>query len=299
MVVIDQSFSLIDFACCIEVFNISNSFESRYNITYSSVGGGFVYSSAGTAVRAEKLDSLDPATDDIVIVIGGEEGQRLPHPRMRAWLRVRAASCRLCAVGAGVDTLVRSLALETEPEAAQSVEQASPAHRQDTPVARRIGPAWTCRGKTAALDLMLAFVAEDLGRPQALRVAEALLMYVWRRPHEPVFSAIFALQKRSDARFASLHDHIRTNLAEDLRVERLADLCGMTPRTFARQYLQETGMTPAAAVTDIRIEAARTLVESRGLSLARISYLTGFGSELSLRRAFLRAFGKLPTEARH
>jgi transcriptional regulator GlxA family with amidase domain len=143
---------------------------------------------------------------------------------------------------------------------------------------------------------MLMFVAQDLGRPQALRVVEALFMYVWRRPNEPLLSVIFELQKRGETRFPTLHDYIRMHLAEDLRIERLADLCGMTPRTFARLYLRETGVTPAVAVTSIRLQVAKTLVEGHALTLARISELTGFGSELSLRRAFLRAFGKPPAE---
>jgi transcriptional regulator GlxA family with amidase domain len=237
---------------------------------------------------------LEPEKGDIVVVIGGSAAPRRSVAAMSAWLRTHAPSCRLCGIGAGGDLLLRTLSIET-PSPERRVadrDRKTPAPVQK--VAQHFGSVWTCKGKAAALDMMLTLVAEDHGNPHAFRVAEALFMYIWRRPDEPLRSLIFDLQGRGAARFDQLHDYIRINLAEDLRVERLAELCGMTPRTFARLYLKETGMTPAAAVAGIRLEASRTLVEWHGMTLARISHLTGFGSEPSLRRAFLSAFGKLP-----
>jgi len=296
--IIDTIFSLIDFACCVEVFSVSNSIDSSYEIIYSSQNGGVVRSNAGLAVQAEPLAMLEPEKGDIIIVIGGSAAPRRSVAAMSAWFRTYATSCRLCGIGAGSDLLLRSLALETPSPERRDTERDRKTRAPVQKVAQRVGPVWTCQGKTAALDMMLTLVAEDHGNPHAFRVAEALFMYIWRRPDEPLRSLIFDLQGRGGARFDRLHDHIRMNLAEDLRVERLAELCGMTPRTFARLYLKETGMTPAAAVSRIRLEAARTLVEWHGMTLARISYLTGFGSEPSLRRAFLSAYGKPPNAMR-
>lgn len=296
--IIDTIFSLIDFSCCIEVFLASNNIDISYEIIYSSQNGGVIQSNAGPTVQTEPLAMLEPERGDIVIVIGGSAAPRRSVAAMSAWFRTYAASCRLCGIGAGGDLLLHSLALDASMPEGQAAEHAQ---KNPTPVhnvAQRVGPVWTCQGKTAALDMMLTLVAEDHGNPHAFRVAEALFMYIWRRPDEPLRSLIFDLQGRGGARFDRLHDHIRMNLAEDLRVERLAELCGMTPRTFARLYLRETGMTPAAAVARIRLEAARTLVEWHGMTLERISHLTGFGSEPSLRRAFLSAFGKLPNAVR-
>lgn len=297
-VVIDNVFSLIDFSCCIEVFSIANGIEYSYDIIYSSQDGGVVQSNAGPAVQSESLILAEPEKDDIVLVIGGRAAPPQPGAAISAWFRAYATSCRLCGIGAGRDLLLGSLALE-----ASTPQERNADHDHDTPtpvqsVARRVGPVWICAGKTATLDMMLTLVADDHGSPHAFRVAEALLMYIWRGPDEPLRSLIFDLQARGGARFDRLHDYIRLNLAEDLRVERLAELCGMTPRTFARYYLRKTGMTPAAAVTRIRLEAARTLVARHDMTLAQISYLTGFGSEPSLRRAFLSAFGKLPKAVR-
>ena len=299
VVIVDNQFNLFDFSCCIEVFLVCNSIEDRYRFVYSSPNGGTVYSRAGFSVSTESLGVVVPGAGDIVVIIGGADGPRPLHPTVSDWLRTRASLCRLCGIGAGVNTLLQSLGFDASQMEGQYSDRSGTSREEQQPVARRVGSSWICRGKTAALDLMLALVAEDLGRPHALRVAEELLMYVWRPPDEPLTSVMLGLQKRGNVRFPSLHDYIRTNLSEDLRVERLAELCGMTPRTFARLYRQEMGKTPAAAVRSIRLEAARKLIEGQALSLSQISDLTGFGSELSLRRAFLRAFGKPPAAARH
>jgi transcriptional regulator GlxA family with amidase domain len=67
----------------------------------------------------------------------------------------------------------------------------------------------------------------------------------------------------------------------------------MSLRSFARHYRQATGRTPARAVEEIRIETARRLLE-QGLSVAQAGRRCGFGSEETLRRAFLRRLGASP-----
>jgi transcriptional regulator GlxA family with amidase domain len=88
------------------------------------------------------------------------------------------------------------------------------------------------------------------------------------------------------------------HLRDDLSVERLAERTRMSPRTFARRYVDEVGRTPAKTVAALRLEAAsRELAESRR-PLKRIALDCGFGSEQNLRRAFLRRFGVLPLDYR-
>ena len=298
VIVIDDKFSLLEFSCCIEVFTVSNRIKRKYKIIQASPQGGSIGSGSAGSVETEALATVNPGKKDIVIVLGGDGASSVPQSAIADWLRERAGRSRLCGIGAGTDLLTRSLDLDpTVPAPDADLHPRS--NRQLPIIAERRGPVWMCSGKTTALDMMLALVAEDWGVPHALHVAEALLMYVWRRPDEPALSMIFELQKRGRARFSALHDYIRTNLAEDLRVERLAELCRMTPRTFARHFLEQTGTTPASAVASIRLEAARILINSRASTLTEIAHVTGFGSELSLRRAYLRAFGALPSNARH
>src|SRR3546814_19123770 len=72
----------------------------------------------------------------------------------------------------------------------------------------------------------------------------------------------------------------------------------MSPRNFARACTAETGTTPAKAVERLRLEIARTAVESGHDSLERIAATPGFGDPARMRRAFLRGPGQPPPALR-
>lgn len=91
---------------------------------------------------------------------------------------------------------------------------------------------------------------------------------------------------------------MRAHLAEPLTVERLAERAAMSPRNFARAFTAQTGTTPARAVERLRLETARTAVETGRDSLERIAKTTGFGDPGCMRRAFLRGLGQPPQALR-
>jgi transcriptional regulator GlxA family with amidase domain len=82
-------------------------------------------------------------------------------------------------------------------------------------------------------------------------------------------------------------------------VEKLAAKAGMTPRTFARTYVNRTGMTPANGVEALRVETARLLLESQHIgSMVEVAKRAGFGDDERMRRAFLRHLGVSPSDYR-
>ena len=77
----------------------------------------------------------------------------------------------------------------------------------------------------------------------------------------------------------------------------LSQRASMSPRSFSRHYRKTTGRTPARAIEEIRIEAARRLLE-QGISVGQASRRCGFGSEETMRRGFLRLLGTSPQSYR-
>jgi transcriptional regulator GlxA family with amidase domain len=71
----------------------------------------------------------------------------------------------------------------------------------------------------------------------------------------------------------------------------------MSDRSFSRHYQKATGKTPAKAIKEIRLETARRLLE-QGLQINRVALRCGFGSEETMRRAFLSHFGIAPRDYR-
>jgi transcriptional regulator GlxA family with amidase domain len=164
---------------------------------------------------------------------------------------------------------------------------------ESNPIFVRDGPVWTSAGVTAGIDLALALVEEDLGRTIALAVARHLVVFLKR----PGGQAVLTLQAAED-RFGDLHAWIGEHLGEELSLGRLAQRAGMSERSFGRRYRELTGITPVRAVERLRVEAARHLLIETKLPMKRVASRCGFGTEETMRRAFLRTQGVGPKEYR-
>ena len=159
------------------------------------------------------------------------------------------------------------------------------------------GDIWTSAGVTSGIDLALAIVEQDLGHSAALEVARHLIMFLKRPGDQDQFSSSLALQSKS-SQFSDLHAWINVHLCNDLSVTALSNFMNMSERTFIRKYRESTGRTPSRMVESIRLEAARHLLDTSSKPLKEIAQRCGMGSEATLIRRFIKAFGITPREHR-
>ncbi|MGZ8361782.1 MAG: GlxA family transcriptional regulator, partial [Allosphingosinicella sp.] len=159
----------------------------------------------------------------------------------------------------------------------------------------RDGALWSSAGVTAGMDLALALVEEDLGAAVALAVAQQLVMYVRRPGGQAQFSRQLEAQAR-DERFGRLHLWMMENLAAPLLVDDLARQAGMSPRHFARRFTAAMGRPPADYLTRLRLEHARRRIEQGTRNLKDIARSSGFGTEQTMRRIFVRELGITPSD---
>ncbi|MNL44764.1 HTH-type transcriptional activator Btr [compost metagenome] len=78
----------------------------------------------------------------------------------------------------------------------------------------------------------------------------------------------------------------------------MANAAHLSSRQFSRAFRAETGQSPAKAIENLRVEAARVLMEQGRLSMDTIADETGFADRERMRRAFLRSFGQPPQAMR-
>jgi transcriptional regulator GlxA family with amidase domain len=140
------------------------------------------------------------------------------------------------------------------------------------------------------MDMALAMVEADWGKATALSVAQELVMYLKRPGGQSQFSRYLSAQRRDDV-FGGLELWILDHLDADLAVENLARRVDMSPRHFARLFVQRMGTTPAAYVRRLRVEQARTRIESGARRAKQVARECGFADEQSLRRAFRQVLG--------
>lgn len=165
---------------------------------------------------------------------------------------------------------------------------------EEDPIFIQDGHVYTSAGVTSGLDLALALVEEDHGHQRALKIARDLVMFLHRLGGQSQFSGLLSAQASSRRPIEELQGWILDHLKDDLNVEILAGRCGMSPRHFARVFAQDKGTTPARFVEQVRVEAARLLLEESRYRVKEIALRTGFGSADSMRRSFLRVLSVTP-----
>ncbi|MFJ7252805.1 GlxA family transcriptional regulator [Streptomyces sp. NPDC098085] len=166
------------------------------------------------------------------------------------------------------------------------------------PVFVRSGRMWTSAGLTSSMDLALALVADDHGDRVALEVARIMVMYLQRPGGQSQFSVPLAQQAGSRDDVRSLRLWIGAHLDADLSVPALASRLAMSERHFARTFHAETGSTPGAFVEEMRLEAARRLLERTDRVLDDVARACGFGSVETLHRVFRDRLGTTPAAYR-
>jgi transcriptional regulator GlxA family with amidase domain len=158
----------------------------------------------------------------------------------------------------------------------------------------KAGKIWTSAGISAGIDLALALIAEDLGEAVAQKTAQQLVVYYRRPGGQSQFSPLLEME-RNDGRFAGLLDYMRTHLSSRLSVADLADVSCLSPRHFSRLFQAEVGVPPAKVVERLRVDAARTAIESGARSMHRVAETCGFTGPERMRRSFVRLLGSPPS----
>ncbi|WP_234193972.1 GlxA family transcriptional regulator [Pseudacidovorax sp. NFM-22] len=178
----------------------------------------------------------------------------------------------------------RHPAVQVEPDCLHTFD---PGSAQD-------GHVFTSAGVTAGIDLALALVEADLGRPMALAVARQLVMFLRRPGGQAQFSALLAPEPRRTPRLAALLDWLPGQLGGDLSLERLAAQACLPPRTLTRAFQKELGTSPARYIERLRVETASALMAQGQASVATVARLCGFGHPENLRRSFHKHYGVGP-----
>ena len=155
---------------------------------------------------------------------------------------------------------------------------------------------FTSAGVTAGIDLALALVEADLGRPLALAVARRLVMFLRRPGGQAQFSSLLAPDPSRTPRLLGLLEWMAQHLSADLSLEALARQANLSPRSLSRLFVQELGMGPGRYVEQLRLEAARNLLQDSGASIGTVARLTGFRHPENLRRTFHKHLSVSPQD---
>jgi transcriptional regulator GlxA family with amidase domain len=315
------AFVLFDHALALNVAGPAEVFQGAnrlfdpcaqlYELLYLSTRGGLVHTSSGVAIQTRSIASVDVKSLDTVIVVGGVTVvEAMRDAQLIDWIgRASNIVRRTCSVCTGAFLLAAAGLLDgrravTHWAAVDDLAAQFPSiDVQRDPIYVNDGSIWTSAGISAGIDLALTLVEGDHGRRLSLAIAKDLVVFLHRPGGQAQFSRTLAAQgiqstRNVESRFESLHCWMVEHLDENLDVEHLAMRMKMTPRTFARRFVDWYGRTPAKLTEDLRLEAACRYLEDSRIPVKQIVHLCGFGDEERMRRTFMRRLRVSPTRYR-
>ncbi len=303
--------NLLDISGPAQVFTEANhasaAMHNQYEVIVASQNGGLIDTSSGIGITSVSLIEAAAQPVHTLLIAGGAGIQgAIKQSTIMDWIKqITATANRTGSVCTGAFMLAASGRLNgcravTHWQYTDELQTNFPQVRVETdPIYIQQDNIWTSAGVTAGIDLALALVEQDLGHTVALKAARALVVFIKRPGGQKQYSSMLQIQANSkDGKFTPLHHWINENIGQDLTVEILAEKANMSPRNFSRVYTRNTGLTPAKAIEEIRVEAAQRALEDSSMNLSEIGRLCGFGTVERLRKTFIRHLGVSPQKYR-
>lgn len=291
---------IFDLSVPFEVFG-NEEVADRYAYSACTVTPGLVPTSAGHAIHIEgDLRALESA--DTVIVPGFTSLADPPKEALFALRRASARGARVVSLCTGAFALAAAGLLDgrratTHWRRAEELARQYPRITVDASVLYvEEADFATSAGIAASIDLCIQLIRTDYGVDAAAEVARRMVV----APHRSGGQAQFIQRPviRSTGGLMRTCDWALERLDERITVRRMAEHAGWAPSTFARHFVQETGMTPLRWLTTQRIAESRRLLETTNMTVESIARACGLGTMANLRLHFARELGTTPTAYR-
>lgn len=273
-----------------------------YQLEILSRDGGPIATAAGIIIDTRVLTPDGEGPVDTLIIPGGA-GIRavMADPRTLAWIRATAQHAwRVIGLGGGGFILASAGLLAGRRCVCHwRFEDDLLREYPDVRLVRDAlfvtdGRFTTAAGSTASLDVSLRIVEQDLGAGPALHIASMLITPRIRPGDQPQLSAEMRARIGAAPRIARALDWISENLAQRRSVTQMAAQFAMSERTFSRAFHRQTGMSPAAFMEQVRLEAAQRWLAGSTLSVEDVARRCGYSSAAHLTRVLRTRLGLTP-----
>ncbi len=282
--------------------------DNHYRTHVVSKTGGNITTNTILPIDTDPLEKWINKPINTLIVVGGDGANQasLDLEFIEQVKQLAEQSTRVCSVCSGALIIAAAGLLDGRravthwEDCAQLAKQNPAVNVEVDPIYIKDGNVWTSAGITAGIDMALAIIEEDLGKPAAIAMARSLVTPMVRSGGQSQFSPELDRQARDTAgKFSELHDWIKQNIQEKFSVADMAQHCGMSSRNFSRLYTSTMGIPPAKAIEAIRVNEARELLITTNLSIKSVARDSGFQDDERMRRSFMRHIKTSPTAYRN
>lgn len=302
VLVVYEGIQILDVAGPAEVFSSAGMIAGGHRRVLASPSGEAVRTDSGLTIGVDlALSDITEPVDTLLVVGGFGSREAVDDLRLLHEVRRLAKSARrVCSVCTGAFVLAAAGLLRGRTVTTHWAACTDLARRHDDLAVEpnRIfiqdGNVYTSAGVTAGIDLALSLVEEDMGAEVARMIARWLVVFLQRPGGQSQFSARLDAPVVHTSLLRPVVDAIVAEPSADHRMSKLAARAGVSERHLSRLFTEQAGTTAARFVERTRVEAARDLLERGNLPISVIARQCGFGSDETMRRAFLRVLGVGP-----
>ncbi|MBB5075145.1 helix-turn-helix domain-containing protein [Nonomuraea endophytica] len=291
-----------ELACVTEVFGLRRpGMPARYDFGICALEPGQVPTLGGYTIGVN--DGLEALESADTVVIPGWQVDDVPGEIIDAVRRAHRRGARIVSICSAAFLVAEAGLL--------SGRRATTHWRRTEELARRYpdvtvdpdvlyvdhGDVATSAGTAAGLDLCLHIVRNDHGAAYATEIAQHMVMPPRREGGQAQFVRPAPAAER-DGSLGAVLDWAAGRLDQPLTVGDLARRARLSPRTFARRFAADLGVSPGQWLLAQRVDAARELLERTPLPVETIAARVGLSSAVNLRRHFHARLGTTPAAYR-
>ncbi len=145
-------------------------------------------------------------------------------------------------------------------------------------------------GANAFVDLCL-YLVERLSSAAVALACSKLMVLDHRRSEQTPYMIRYGHRSHPDSAIHKAQDWLEQHYAGAVPIDEVAAIAGLGDRTFKRRFKEATGETPLAYLQQLRVEAAKQLLESSREQTSQIIWQVGYEDASSFRRLFKRTVG--------
>ena len=299
------SFSMIAFSSAIEPLRLANRIEGHEAFSWRvlSVDGRPVAASNGVEVAVDgSFADLGGAT--AAIVCSGVDVQTFDHRELTA--RLRGLAARGVPVGAvctGTYVLARAGLLDDHRctihwENQDSLREQFPQVDVTEELFEIDRTRFTCAGGTAAIDMMLALIARQLGQEVASGVTDQLIHHRMRDGDERQRMELRSRLGVAHPKLISVVSEMERCIEQPLSCVDLAEGAGLSTRQLERLFRKYIGQVPTRYYLGLRLTRARQLLLQTSMPILSIGLACGFVSASHFSKCYSEHFDRTPSQER-
>ena len=298
-------FALMSYTAAIEPLRAANllSEKTLYRWWHAAPSGEPVTASNGVAIIPD-CDTRTERGADIVFVCAGGNPATFDDRATFSWLRRLARKGTvLGGISGGSFLLARAGRLENRRatlhwEHLPAFREAYP-HVSVVPSLFEIdGNRITCSGGISALDMMVALIEREHGRPLAAAVGDWFLHTHLREGDGPQRLDLRHRLGIADEKVLRVLGVMEMNLEHPISRSDLAYEAGISLRQLERLFHEYVGHGIHQHYRWLRLKRARHLLRETSLPVFDVALATGFASASQFSRAYAQTFSETPSHTR-